>query len=352
VAGSDLTWGSGSRQVLQAGLTVRRVSDQAESNFYDDNHVLTSTSSRSGLGWKTDAYLQNVASFFQNRLHVVGSLRVDTAQQFPVHPVSPQISAAWQVARATQLQFGAGRYNQFHVPASAQLDLSGGLCFPGLEELQTSNHFTAAVEQRIGETTRIRAMFFDREGDRSEAVNRGDHCTPTFPPHGFDAFEHNHARGVQLVLQSRTANRLSGWIGYTLTHARESDLVVLPSGGFGFSRYFPSLADQRHTVNVFASYRLTPTVRVSGKFLFGSGFPIPSQNNATTLGDYQRLDARGEKDWAFHRWKLALYGEVLNVTNHYNPRYFYTGYNPDGTFTVSTGQGIPITPTAGVAFEF
>jgi hypothetical protein len=61
---------------------------------------------------------------------------------------------------------------------------------------------------------------------------------------------------------------------------------------------------------------------------------------------------RAEKDWAFTRWKLALYAEVLNLTNHNNTRYFYTSENPDGTFNVVTGQGLPITPTAGVAFEF
>jgi len=110
---------------------------------------------------------------------------------------------------------------------------------------------------------------------------------------------------------------------------------------------------RENTLNVFASYRLTPTVHVSGKWIYGSGFPIPgSALNSQRLGDYQRLDIRVEKDWAFRRWKLALYGEGLNLTNHYNPRYFYTAINPNGTFSVVTGQGLPITPTAGVAFEF
>jgi len=116
---------------------------------------------------------------------------------------------------------------------------------------------------------------------------------------------------------------------------------------------FPTLDDQRHTLNVFASYRLSPTVHISGKFLFGSGFPIPSIDDSIRESDYQRLDVRAEKDWAFDRWKLALYGEVLNLTNHYNPRYFYVSYNnTTGASSVVTGQGLPITPTAGLAFEF
>ena len=90
-------------------------------------------------------------------------------------------------------------------------------------------------------------------------------------------------------------------------------------------------------------------MHLSGKWVFGSGFPVPSNNNAIREGDYQRLDVRAEKDWAFTHWKLALYGEVLNLTNHNNPRYFYTSQNP---LNVVTGEGLPIVPTAGVAFEF
>jgi hypothetical protein len=106
---------------------------------------------------------------------------------------------------------------------------------------------------------------------------------------------------------------------------------------------------------------LTPSIHLSGKFLYGSGFPVPrgfidiTKNppqfigfNATRLGDYQRLDLRAEKDWAFTRWKLALYGEMLNLTNHYNPRYIQGA----GNNTIITEQGLPITPTAGLAFEF
>jgi hypothetical protein len=344
------TWQPG--HVLEGGWTVRRVSNRSESKYYDLDDNVSATVTRGGEGWKNNGYLQEASSFFNNRLHIVGSLRLDTAQQFQIHPVSPQVSASLQVAPTTQLQFGVGRYNQFQFPGILQFDLGAGLCNPPFEVLQTANHYTAGVEQRIGESARVRALFFDREGDISDAVNRPDNCNSGAPPHGFIGVQHDHSRGAQFVLQSRTANRLSGWIGYTLTYARESLLFLHPDKTLFWSPYFPTLADQRHTVNVFASYRLTPTVHISGKWLFGSGFPIPSGTNAARLGNYQRLDLRGEKDWAFKNWKLALYGEVLNLTNHNNLRYFYSSYNPDGTATVTTGQGLPITPTAGVAFEF
>ena len=125
------------------------------------------------------------------------------------------------------------------------------------------------------------------------------------------------------------------------------------------SPYYPTLQDQRHTLNVFASYRLTPTVHMSGKWMFGSGFPVSSGLikvvngqvefiglNATRLGDYQRFDLRAEKDWAFKRWKLALCGEILNLTNHDNRRYISTsGIDPNtGQSSFRTEQGLPSPP--------
>jgi hypothetical protein len=228
--------------------------------------------------------------------------------------------------------------------------------------LRTANHFTAGVERRIGESTRIRATFFDRQ-NQSQAARSGG-C-PQYPPFDFTSLGKNYSRGAEFVVQSRTANRLSGWIGYTYVFARENQFFYANPPVRVLSPDFPTLEDQHHSLNVFASYRLSPSVHLSGKFLYGSGFPIPSGRidttknppqfiglNATRLGDYQRLDLRAEKDWAFTRWKLALYGEMLNLTNHGNPRYIFEGNDAKGNPIVFTERGLPITPTAGVAFEF
>jgi CarboxypepD_reg-like domain/TonB-dependent Receptor Plug Domain len=350
VAGSSVVWSWRKDEVLEGGWMSRRVNNTVASTYYDPKGV-ASTGVQSGAGWKSDGYIQQTASFLRNRLHIVGGLRLDTADRFDIHPVSPQISASLQIASATQLQLGAGRYNQFDFPANAPIQVQG--CAISDEFLQSANHFTAGVEQRIGESARVKVLLFDRQNHVSLDSSFFDPFTHTCSPQqGFATSERDYSRGAQIVLQSRTANRLSGWIGYTLTYARQAYLAS-SNQGLVWRPYFPTLEDQRHALNIFASYRISPSVHVSGKWLFGSGFPIPSDNNALRLGDYQRLDVRAEKDWAFHRWKLALYGEMLNLTNHDNRRYFYSSYNPsDGTFSVVTGQGLPVTPTAGVAFEF
>jgi hypothetical protein len=197
---------------------------------------------------------------------------------------------------------------------------------------------------------------------------------PSLEPIPNSTIERDYSREVQLTLQRRSANRLSGWLGYTLARAESRQYrvqyQVAPQAFttlFPYnSPYAPTLDDQRHSLNMFAMYRLKPTINLSGKFLYGSGFPVASGNFVLVGGNYQqvgtgtlrfpyqRLDFRVDKDWAFTRWKLTLYGEVLNLTNHYNARYAYTsGVNPNtGQAQVETLQGLPITPTAGLAFQF
>ncbi len=349
VVGPSAVWSWQKDHVLEGGWMTRRVADSTESTIYNLDGTVAGSAVQGAAGWKNDGYVQQSSSFLGNRLHLLGGLRLDTAELFDIHPVSPQVAASWQVAAATEVQFGVGRYNQFDFPANPTVEFPGGFCAPSSEILQTANHYTAGLEQRLTETTRVKFTFFDRQNAIADAVTGPSNCQPLYPTHGFETYEHDYSRGAQIVLQSRSANRLSGWIGYTLTYAREIMQEVANQTPF----YFPTLEDQRHTVNVFASYRIKPTVHISGKWLYGSGFPIPNGSyNSSTLGDYQRLDVRAEKDWAFSRWKLALYGEVLNLTNHNNPRYFYTSFTGPNMSTVTTGQGLPITPTAGLAFEF
>jgi hypothetical protein len=346
VAAGSADWSWRKDQVLEGGWMARRASTGYEITNYDPPSSPMQYG-ETGEGWKNDGYVQQSSALFRNRIHLAGGLRMDSAALFDVHPLSPQVSAAWQVARATRLQLGYGRYHQFYFPAET-LPAVSPACSGNSESLQAANHYVAALEQRVGESTRVTLLLFDRSDEYFSALSATAGCAPLYSSFGFVTTGRDYSRGAQIVLQSRTANRLSGWIGYTLAYAREGDREEVFGPTPFWAPYYPTIADQRHTLNLFANYRLSPTLNLGGKFLFGSGYPVPTGYNSIRLGDYQRLDVRAEKDWAFRRWKLAVYAELLNATNHYNPRYFYT--NDSGS--VMTGQGLPITPTAGVAFEF
>jgi hypothetical protein len=378
------SWSWGKDQLLDAGFNGRRLRD---SGFSQDLSVINRPivfSPSSATGLRLSGYAQQVSNLLSNRLHLMAGVRWDHIEQVDAQPLSAQLSAAMQVAKHTQLQFGLGRYVQF--PPFQELAFPCSAVTPShpesaAEELfDRSNQFTAAVEQRFGEYTRVRVQAFDRNnsltiggrvfspGGVCSAVVLNPNPAPRLP---LLSPNRDYSRGVQFVLQRRSANRLSGWVGYTLVYARERVPEIITSLTAPFVSAGPLITaatteDQRHTVNAFGTYRLSPSINLSGKFAYGSGFPIPgvfvtqastgsavlADINQGSLGDYQRLDLRVDKSWAHTRWKVTLYTEVLNVTNHNNPRFLFTDFLAGGQAFGVTDKGLPITPTAGLVFQF
>ena len=68
---------------------------------------------------------------------------------------------------------------------------------------------------------------------------------------------------------------------------------------------------------------------------------------------YQRLDWRINKSWTKHRYKLTLYGEVVNLTNQANYRFdTLNSYNSKtGQAYITLDKLFPILPSAGIVFE-
>jgi len=339
-----------------------------------DNSGQLQPFSYAGNGLRQSAFVEQASGLLRQRIHVLGSVRWDRFLEYIPQQFSPQISVALRATHSTDLQFGAGKYSQF---SNFSFGPSPGECVAEGILPNKSEHYSAAIEQRLGENTRVRLQAFERKGFYSigaTPVGQLDSAScPVLRPLTGGTYKRDYARGAQLILQRRSANRLSGWIGYTLLAARQRQYEIAspypPYSLFFDSGFFYStLEDQRHSLNLFATYRLRPTLNLSGKLLYGSGYPIPSGSfvpvgngqfiasgiNTTRLGAYLRIDVRADKDWAFQRWKLTLYGEVLNLTNHYNGRFAYeSGIDPNtGKVLVKTLQGLPITPTVGLAAQF
>ena len=124
--------------------------------------------------------------------------------------------------------------------------------------------------------------------------------------------------------------------------------------------------DQRHTVNVYTGYRIRPSVNLSGRWSYGSGFPIPgyltqvgttyflaASRNALRMPYYSRADVRVNKSWTRDKWKFTLYGEVVNLANRKNYLFdSFNGYNPrTGQANINLDTLFPILPSAGFVFE-
>jgi hypothetical protein len=360
VAKSDAAWMINSTNRLQFGVSARATRGDGFSDFYVDSVRSIETGEHRGNALISGGYVQHSWTGLSNHLSLSAGLRFDHLDVRNRSVALPQAALAYFPWKSSRIELSWGQYAQFpdiH-------DLASKLGGPDLRP-ERSNHYVIAVEQRLGLLGRFRMEAYRRE-DREllfqpmeEARFNGQRIIPD----NFRAPIMNSlwgtSQGLEFILQKRTANGLTGWISYALGYANMQDRIARIR--------FPSDQDQRHTVNAYASYRIRPTVNLIGKWSYGSGFPIPgffekrgsdyyisAERNRTRIDPYLRADFRINKSYAFEKWKLTVYGEVVNILNHDNYRFdSYNGYNPKtGQAYLSFSKMFPVLPSAGVAFDF
>src|SRR4029077_11533549 len=128
---------------------------------------------------------------------------------------------------------------------------------------ERATQYDLGFEHRIAESMRWQVTVFDREeagifhrpGADTRLVGgrvvRGSTSAP------YEASLDGYARGVEWLLQRKSATGLSGWLSYAYGVARYDDTLTGES--------FWSDLDQRHTVNVYGSYRLSDRASVSAR---------------------------------------------------------------------------------------
>jgi len=273
---------------------------------------------------------------------------------------SPRGSFLWSIDKDWKVRAAAGRYYQF--PDFEQM--FGRLGSPRLRS-ESASHYNASVERRFGDRTRLLVEAYDREDHRlffSLSEPRLVSSVPAFTEFPFQNSLHGNARGIEVTLQRRSANKLTGWVSYAYSRTKLTD----PQTGLTFV----SDTDQRHTVNVYGSYRFNETWNLSSEWRYGSGEPVPgfyrqegtqvgtgyflsSARNTTRLPAYSRVDFRVNKAFLFKNWKLTLNGAVINETNRNNLRYAgFDRYSFDGHVFGQLDRVLPILPSAGVVVEF
>jgi hypothetical protein len=354
---SDVSFALPRSNRLEAGLYVRALNVNSLAQRLSFFDVPFDFGSFDESGIEQAYYAQDTWTNERWRLQFTGGLRVEHSEVTSQTLTSPRASLTWSINEHWRVHAMAGRYYQF--PDFEQV--FGRLGSRGLRAERATN-VSGGVEALLGDRVRLSFELFDREDANlffSLAEPRLDGGFVSFAEFPFRNALDGHARGFELSLQRRSANKLAGWISYSYLRTKLTDSQTALS--------FVSDNEQRHLLNVYGSYRFTDTWNLSSVFRYGSGPPIPGffrqvddtyflsdRRNEVRLPDYARLDVRVSKAFLFNRWKLTLTGEVLNLLNRENVR--YAGF--DG-FDFNTGRVfgrldrvLPILPSVGAVIEF
>jgi hypothetical protein len=271
---------------------------------------------------------------------------------------SPWLQAEWRVG-ATTVRGATGIYQQF--PEFEQVLGTWGTA--GLEP-ERAVHADVAVERSLGASARVQVTVYDREERdflrRPSAEPRivDGRLVRAFTTARFENRLTGYARGVELFVQHLDANGFSGWISYAYGKHRYQDTVN--------GETFWGDLDQRHTMNLYGLYRLSPRTSFSAKLRVGSNFPAPgyyyasgdryfvgSTRNELRLPSFARLDLRANRTFTWSSRRLTLFAEVINVLNRENMRYHPPSIDTR-TFEARRlfESLLPVVPSAGVLIEF
>ncbi len=356
---AKLLWMWNGHDALQAGVTVRSKHGAGFTEEYNRVENFQLVDQYAGKDLLTGGYLNQSWTNWKGRVHFNASGRWDHDSLDGMTAFSPQAGISLGLTHSLKLSVGWAEYAQFPDVAQLGSDLGG----PRLSPMR-STHGTAGVEYSFGNNTRLRFEVYKR-WDRSllyqpfldpRMINGIMFLPPRDPL--YENSLAGYSRGFDVYVQRTLTKHMSGWASYAYGHARMSDSVTGNS--------FPSDWDQRHTINTYLSYALRPSLNLSARWSYGSGFPVPgfltmangnfyltNQRNTFRLAPYARLDFRVNKTWTHETWKTTLFAEVLNATNRTNCRFgSLDGYSTNtGLAYVSVDQMFPVLPSVGIVWE-
>ena len=377
----DFTHQSGHWNKFAGGFESRSSSQQRTSytqwNYITDKlgTPLLLLDHYTGSAWLPGGFLADTVTLPESRLAISVGGRWDYFTPSSQWVWLPHASAILKATKTTGLTVAWGQYAQM----PSLLQLYGAFGTPSLRA-ERATHETVAVDQFFTERLRLHVELYNRQehediySPQSEfrLLASGQTGFPTLGPvlgNNLDAY----ARGIEVSLQRRSANRLSGWVAYSRSYSK----YWQP----GTTLSFPGDYDQRNTFSAYAAYRITRTINVSANARYGSGLPIPGYLASSTLtvpgdpnsttgviylltqsrnalreDDYQRDDIRINKVFTRKHFNLTLHGELENLTGHVNYRYYQFVYlnNIASSHEVqgTRESTLPFLPAAGLTFEF
>ncbi len=300
-------------------------------------------------------YAQDTYRIESAQLSFTGGVRVERNSLTKETYADPRLAMAWGSSQGWQLRLGYGRHRQFP-DLSTLLSLSGNRSL----RAELTHHTALGLGRSLGSRGRIIVELFERR-DRAQvfALDEPRLFNGRLAPVALPLNSVNgRARGLEVMLQRRSANRFSGFVSYAYL------FTTLTEGGTGLR--FPADADQRHAGRVAANYRLGANWNLSSVWRYGSGQPLTgflvrrgadyflaSERNAERLPAYSRLDLRLSKAFSLWRTRSTFSIEGVNLQNRRNLSFAgITRVDQDGRVADPTTFFLGRFVTLGVTLQF
>ncbi len=264
---ADLTMVPSTRWAIDAGASVALSHDEAASRRVVEFGALAQLRQNAALdSTLAGAFAEARWSGPRASLLAAGG-RVDRWTGSGDTTASPWLRGQLPLGADTDLVAGSGIYRQF----PGFNEVAGLRGTPDLVP-ERAWHVDVGVSRKIGALLRGQAVFYWRGGydgihlphDDWQIV-QGELTPPSIDTRYVNTLT-SRASGIELMLQRRSPNGLSGWLSYSYGTAREENRLT----GERYDADF----DQRHALAVFAQLRLSDRTALAVKLRTSTNFPI------------------------------------------------------------------------------
>lgn len=237
----------------------------------------------------------------------------DSAASAYVRP-EPRLSMAYRVTPSLSVKGSYALMNQYvHLLSSTGIGLSTDLWVPTIDRIrpQTSQQVALGFVNEWAKTgltltlegyyKRMDNLLSYREGASFMSTNAQGRISSAKWIDNVTSGQ-GASYGTEFLLQKQ-AGRFSGWLGYTLSWTRWQ-FDALNGGKPFFPRY-----DRRHDASVVGIYELSPSISLSGAWVYGTG-------NALTLPLSRYSGYSDQKNVAGSLTSSAVYGSAINVKEY------------------------------------
>ncbi|MCC2547761.1 TonB-dependent receptor [Hymenobacter sp. BT175] len=292
------------------------------------------------------------------------------------HSPEPRVSARFMLTEDVSLKASYARTSQFiHLLTNSGIGLPTDLWVPATAKIkpQTAQQFAVGAAKDLRFHDEDFELSFEayykpmnnliefREGADFLGTTDSDWESKVTSGQGW-------AYGGEVFLQKKSG-KTTGWIGYTLAWSNRK----FPELNQG--RLYPYKYDRRHDASLVVIHQFSPTLTLSGTWVYGTGNATTLSQGRYQLGPFDDFEDYGPRNSyrmrAYHRLDLDLshtkkkkWGEIVNSFSLYNaysrknPFYIYLdqGYStPSGGMVEAVYKQVslfPIIPSFSKSFKF
>lgn len=250
-----------------------------------------------------------VSLYAEEEMHVIDRLKVNAGLRYTLFNVQgqtyqslqPRLSARYLLARNLSAKLSYSKMNQYiHLLSNSYISQPTDIWVPVTRNIRPMNahQYTAGLYYKLN-----KQYNFSVEGYYKRMNNLIEYKDRFLVGTDYSKWEervgegYGRAYGVELMAQKKTG-RLSGWIGYTLSWSDR----LFPDGSVNKGRRFPYKYDNRHKIDVVATYKLSRKVELTAAWMYASG-------NYITIKDQLYLGGTGQTNNGFMQGPGVIPGD-------------------------------------------